>query len=82
MRAALEAVRLAMSSETGITPATETQVQNSLYRLRSATPYGEAVAELEKVAVCLQLLGAAKRDGRCNLFESQAARLRKQIALA
>ena len=75
----LMALKRALDAEGGVTPATETQVQNSLYALRSASPYSEAVASLEAVAANLRLLAEAKREGRCNLYASQMHRLRKQV---
>lgn len=76
---ALAALRRAMVEEAGITPATETQVQNSIYAMRSTSPYSAAVASLEGVAANLRVVAEAKRSGRCNLYASQFARLRKQI---
>ena len=75
----LMVLRRALVEDAGITAATETQVQNSLYSLRSTSPHAEAVVSLEKVAANLRILSEAKRDGRCNFYASQLTRLRKQI---
>ena len=73
------ALRRSLSGDGAITPSTEAQVHNSLYALRSSSPYADAVASLEAVAANLRILSNAKRDGRCNLYASQLTRLRKQI---
>lgn len=80
VQVALMAVRRALTQEAGVTAATETQVQNSLYALRSTSPYSEAIATLEKVAVNLHLIAEANRTGCCNLHASRTARLRKLFA--
>jgi hypothetical protein len=81
VQVALMAIRKAVSSSEGdVTPAVETQLQNSIHTLRSTSPYSEAVAALEAVAVNLRVLAKAKQEGRCNLYTSQLMRLRKQIS--
>jgi hypothetical protein len=80
VQAALIAIRRAVASPEGaVTPATETQIQNSLYRLRAASPYCEAVAALEKAAADVRLIAEAKHAGLCNLYRSKLLRLRKQL---
>ncbi len=79
VQVALMALRRALVEEAGITAATETQIQNSLYALRSTSPYSEAVGSLENVAANLRVISEARRSGRCNLHASQLTRLRKQI---
>jgi hypothetical protein len=79
VQAAMTALRRAVTGETGFTAALEAQVQNSIQKLRSNSPYAEAVKALETVAVSLTVIAAAKRTGRCNLHDSQVTRLRRQL---
>jgi hypothetical protein len=79
VQAVMMALHRALSGEAGFTAALEAQVQNSIHKLRSSSPYADAVKSLETVAVSLTVIAAAKRTGRCNLYDSQVTRLRKQI---
>jgi hypothetical protein len=77
---ALPAVEKALAAPDGeIRPATETQIQNALHRLRLAGGEAELLRKMEHVATTFRLMADAKRDGRVNLYMSRLLRLRREL---
>ncbi len=73
------AIRAALRSEAGITPALETQVQNALHGARAygCTPAGYET--LESASAILASMSHAQRNGRPNLYASRRARLTRML---
>jgi hypothetical protein len=62
-----------------ISANTETLVQNALDALRKEGADNPLLPRLEAIAVDLQIIRQATRDGRVNLCASRLARLRRSL---
>ncbi len=80
LQVAAKVVERALLAPQGeVTPAVETQVQNTLYGLRKSSADRELLRWFEELATSLRLLAEAKRQGRTNLYMSQLLRLRRRV---